>query len=176
MYVIMTGALVALILGVAGALILRTFFTTCISYAESLDRADLSWRDYRPLQRLLDPADFDFLRRRGIAESRIRKLRRERRQIYRLCLRRLASDFNRIQQALNRVLVQSQVDRPDLVAEMTRQRMTFYRNLLVAEAGLIVHACGMDRMPAVDLLRPFIALQEQLQQLTPTPVMAGSAA
>jgi hypothetical protein len=173
--VLLTGALAALLLGVATVLLLRTFFTTCISYAQSFDRADLSWRDYRPLQRLLDPADFDFLRRRGVAEGKIRKLRRERRQIYRLCLRSLAADFNQIQRALSLVLVHSQADRPDLAALLARQKVTFYRNLLLAEASLVLHACGIEKIPTVDLLRPFTAVQEQLRQLAPT-VMAGAPA
>jgi hypothetical protein len=176
MYILLSGALIALILGTAAVLLLRTFFTTCISFAQSFDRADLSWRDYGPLQRLLDPAEFEFLRRRGVAEARINKLRRERRQIYRLCLRSLAADFNSIQQALSLFLVQAQEDRPDLAAELAKQKVRFYRSLFVAEAGLIVHACGINRMPSVDLLLPFTALQEQLRDLGSMPALAGSAA
>jgi hypothetical protein len=169
--IILTGAFVALLLGVAAVLLLRTFFTSCISFAHSFDRADLSWRDYKPIQRLLDPADFEFLRRRGVAEVKIRKLRRERREIYRLCLRSLAEDFQKVQRTLTVVMVQSPVDRPDLAAEMARQKAAFYRNLVLAEAGLVWHACGFDHVPSVDLVNPFIALQDQLRQMAP----AGAA-
>jgi hypothetical protein len=170
------GALIALLLGTATVLLLRTFLTTCMSYVQSFDRADLSWSDYGHFKRLLDPADFEFLRRRGVAEEKIKKLRRERRQIYKLCLRSLAADYNRVQQALNMVLVQSETDRPDLAAMIARQKVQFYRSLMIAEASLILHACGVDRIPSVDLVRPFVALQEQLQQLSLSPAMAGSAA
>lgn len=173
---LLAGAVIALIALVATALLLRTFFTTCLSFAQSFDRSDLSWRDYGPLQRLLDPADFEFLRKRGISEQKIRKLRRERRQIYRLCLRSLAGDFNHVQHALNLVLVQSETDRPDLVAILARQKLTFYRNLMMAEAALVIHACGIDRMPAMDLVQPFHALREQLQQLAPAQAFAGASA
>jgi hypothetical protein len=37
---------------------------------------------------------------------------------------------------------------------------------------LTLHACGMERMPAIDLLQPFEALQAQLRQLA----VAGAAA
>jgi len=167
--------LAALLLGIVGVVLLRTFSTTCLSYVESFDRADLSWRSYRPLQRLLDPSDFEFLRRRGVAESKIRRLRRERRTLYRMCLRSLAADFNKIQQTLNLRLIQSEDDRPDLAAELARQKIRFYRNLLMAEACLAVHACGVDHIPAVDLLRPFTALQQQLQQLAPPQALAAAA-
>jgi hypothetical protein len=59
-----------------------------------------------------------------------------------MCLRSLAGDFNTIQRALNLALVQSNTDRPDLAAEIARQKVKFYRNLLVAEAWLTLHACG----------------------------------
>jgi hypothetical protein len=170
-----TATIAALLLGFVGILLLRMFFTTCISYVESFDRGDLSWRDYRPLQRLLDPADFAFLRRRGVAETKIRRVRQERRAIYRLCLRSLAADFNKVQQRLSLMLLQSATDRPDLAAELARQKVNFYRNLLIAEACLTLHACGVDHIPAVDLLRPFITLQEQLQQLSPSQAVAGAA-
>lgn len=171
-----TGALIALLLGTATVLLLRTFLTTCMSYVQSFDGAELSGSDYRHLNRLLDPADFEFLRRRGVAEAKIKKLRRERRQIYKLSLRSLAADYNRVQQALNMVLVQSEIDRADLAATMAKQKVYFYRSLMIAEASLILHACGVDRIPTVDLVRPFVTLQEQLQQLSLTPAMAGSAA
>ena len=110
-------ALGMLIPGVAIILLLRIFHVTRTSRAELAGQADLSWKDYRPFHRLLDPADFDFLRKRGIAESRIRKLRTERRKIYRSCLRSLAQDFNQIHRMLSLVMIHSSVDRSDLAAE-----------------------------------------------------------
>src|SRR5262249_17372199 len=97
-----------LVLGAATVLLLRT---SLISGTELSERVDLSWKDYRPLNRLLDPSDFDYLRSKGVSEEKINKLRVERRKIYRLCLRSLAHDFNKIHAALNLVVIQSSVDR-----------------------------------------------------------------
>src|SRR5207237_908067 len=146
--ILLSGALTTLFLGAAIVLLLRTFPTVCISYAETFDRADPSWRDYGPFQRLLAPEDFAYLRRRGVAEAKITQLQRARREIYRLCLRGLARDFNRVHLALNLVLVQAQADRRELAATLTRQRFDFYRNLFKAEARIALHSCGLDPFPA----------------------------
>ena len=171
--ILISGALITLLL-TAAVVLLRTCFATCISYAESLDRADLSWRDY-PVSRLLDTADFEYLRRRGVSEAQMKKLRTERRIIFRLCLRSLARDFNRVQYAINIMLVQAQQDRPDLAAELARQRFTFYRNLLLVEGWLVLHACGFDRMPTIDLLQPLQTMQAQLRLLG-RPIAVGMSA
>src|SRR6266496_3241909 len=107
MLILVIAAFVAFVLICAIVLLLRTFFTTCISYAELHDRVDMSWKDYRPIQRLLAPADFEYLRDKGISEDKIKKLRKERRKIYRLCLRSLAKDFNNVHGALALVLAYS---------------------------------------------------------------------
>lgn len=159
------GALATLVTGLTVFLLLRACCSSARACGES-ERADLTWKHYRPFQRLLDPADFQYLRDRGISESRVRKLRAERRKIYRLCLRHLARDFNRVYRTLNQVLFQSEVDRPDLAAEVTRQRITFYQNLLWAEVRLTLHACGADRMPELDLTAPLEALQNHLGALS----------
>src|SRR5579872_2164307 len=172
-FAILIGTFMTMVLGTATVLLLRTFFTSCISYAESLERPDLSWRDYRPIQRLLDPADFDYLRRKGIAETRIKKLVAERRRIYRTCLRSLARDFNQVHQTLTVCLVQSRADRPQLAAELAKQRLVFYRHLMIVEFRLSLHACGVSRMPSIDLVAPLRALQNQLHELTPAGASAG---
>src|SRR5215470_15964926 len=112
--IIPIAGLVTLALGAAAFLLLRTFFGSNDSLNHTAGALDLCWRDYRPLDRLLDPADFEFLRSRGASEAKIKKLRSERRKIYRLCLRSLAYDFNAVHRTVNMVLVQSRVDRPEL--------------------------------------------------------------
>ena len=169
--IIIAGALGTLLPGTAIVMLLRTFYITTISYARGSEGMDLSWRDYRPFHRLLDPDDFAFLRDRGISEARVKKLVAERRRIYRLCLRSLASDFNTVHRALNMVLIHSQVDRPDLAAHLAKQRFTFYRNLMMVEIRLALHTWGV-RMPAIDLLQPLEMLQAQLGMLA----AAGAAA
>lgn len=151
--------------GAAIFLLLRGFLSGSPSHHEPFQPLELTWRDYRPLGRLLDPADFEFLRRAGFGEPGIRKLRAERRKIYRLCLRSLAHDFNQVHRCVTLLLVQSPIDRPELATELVRQKLGFYRNLFWVEFRVTLHACGMKRMPAIDLLRPLEALQAHLRGL-----------
>ena len=169
---IVLGALATLLL-LGGVIIflLRSFFATRLPFGGITARTDYSWRNYKPIQRLLDPADFNYLRRKGMGADRIRKLRSERRRIYRLCLRSLAADFNQVHRALSLLMVHSHADRPDLAAELARQRFVFYRNLLLVEFRLTLHACGVE-MPTIDLCAPLAFLQAELQQLSPSAMTA----
>jgi hypothetical protein len=170
--IIPIAGLMMLALGTATLLLLRAFFGGGRFRDETPELSELCWRDYRPLHRLLDPADFEFLRSRGVSETKIKKLRAERRRIYSLCLRSLAQDFNQVHRSVNLVLIQSRVDRPELAKELARQKITFYRNLMRAEFRLTLNAFGFERMPAIDLLQPLEVLQSHLRQLA----VVGAAA
>src|SRR6476469_6173215 len=169
--IIIAGALGMLLSGVVIVLLLRTLLKVGISNADDIQSTDISWKDYRPLQRLLDPADFEFLRRRGVADQRIQKLYADRRRIYRLCLRTLARDFNQVHRSLSMVLIHSKIDRPELAAELATQRLKFFRNLIVAEVRLSLHGWGF-KMPELDLLKPLEILQGQFSAFA----AAGAAA
>jgi hypothetical protein len=161
--VLLIGAAVVLALVLAVVALLRRL-VNCTP-TESSVPSDLSWKHYRPIERLLDPADFQYLRDRGISEAKIAKLRKERRKLYRMCLRSLAQDFTKLHNALKLVVVYSRSDRPDLVALLAQQRTTFYRNVMLVEIRLTLHAFGFERMPQLNLLEPLEVLQQQLQQL-----------
>ena len=166
--IILAGASATLVLGIAIVLLLRTLFIARIDVSEVIG----SWRDYRPLGRLLAPTDFDYLRRRGIDNRTIRKFRVERRKIYRMCLRSLVRDFNQMHARLTAMVVQSGDDRPELVAELARQRATFFYNVAQVEFRLFLHACGFETMPAINLLQPVEILQTRLRRMA----SAGAAA
>ena len=87
--------------------------------------------DYRPFHRLLDQSEFEYLRRRGVPESRIRKFRAERRKLFRLCLCNLTRDFNQVQHAIKILLIHSQVDRADLVAVLVQMLRLIHVRMLV---------------------------------------------
>src|ERR1035441_9415893 len=103
--------LIALILGI-GALV-RMLSSTDRSLpvtAEWID--DLSTDRYRPMMRLLDSRDIEFLRSQaGYTPEMESKMRAQRCQIYRGYLRCLETDFQRLCTALKLVLVQSEIGR-----------------------------------------------------------------
>src|SRR6266404_2246135 len=81
--------------------------------AEWID--ELSVERYRPMMRLLDGADLDFLRSQpGFTPQAAAKLRIQRCQIFRGYLRALSTDFGRISGAIKILMLHSRRDRPDL--------------------------------------------------------------
>src|SRR5262252_4455576 len=107
---------VLILLMMAGAYIgiVRNFTCRKVS-AENLNTwLDMDWPSCSHLDRLLDPAEFEFLRKRGLSEKRIREFRAARRGIFRIYLRQLTNQFSAAQSTLKMILVSAGVDRPDL--------------------------------------------------------------
>src|SRR5260370_42451301 len=97
--------------------------------AEGID--ELSADSYRPMTRLLDSRDIEFLRSQaGYTPKMETKLRPQRCQIFRGYLRCLDMDFKRVCTALKVVLVQSAQDRPALSAVVVHHRIMFVSGLL----------------------------------------------
>src|SRR5882762_219341 len=81
---------------------------------------------YRPLDRLLDRNDYQFLASRsGCRRMFVNHFRVERTNIFRGYMRCLRKDFDRILSAIKMVMVHSQLDRPDLAWLLMRQRCVF---------------------------------------------------
>jgi hypothetical protein len=99
---------------------------------------------YRPMERLLAEEDFDFLAsQRGYAPSIARRLRSERRKIFREYLRCLWRDFGRLEAAVRLLMVNSSEDRPELAQALLRQRLLFTRGIVAAEFRLILYGLGL---------------------------------
>ena len=136
--------------------------------AEDLDGLiDVRWRSSRAIERLLDPADFDFLRRHGLSQARILALRAKRRRLFRMYLRHLTQDFHAVHRALRLIMAQSDTDRADLVRELGRQRMAFYRHLAHIEVRLALNAIGVEMALTIELIRPLEKLRMEFLNLAP---------
>jgi hypothetical protein len=119
------------------------------------------------MARLLDPMEFQYLRKKGLSEKRIGQLRVQRRKLFRLYLRGLRHDFNSVHATLKAAIMNSASDRPDLAGELARQRIEFYRALLGAEVRLALYAAGFNTTPSMDLLRPIECLHLRIGELMP---------
>src|SRR5438105_2500940 len=92
--------------------------------AEWID--DLSIERYRPMLRLLDREDLDFLHTQpGYTPRMATKLRIQRTQVFREYLRCLNADFGRVCDAIKVLMLQSRHDRPDLAAALVRYQASF---------------------------------------------------
>lgn len=118
-----------------------------------------------PLSRLLDPADFGYLREAGVSSVKIAIFRANRRRIARLWLRKLAADFNRVDHSLRHLLVSSHTDRPELASVLARQRAIFCWRSLQAELRLSIDACGFSSprtLPSLETLEDLCSTMHEL--------------
>ena len=168
MNVILIGSLIALALGGACFRALWKLTRPQASAEDLNDWININWEASSPIERLLDPSEFEFLRKRGLTKERIQQLRAKRRSLFRSYIRRLTHEFNLAHSALATVLVTATVDRPDLARELGRQRLLFYRSLIVIEMRLTLNALGFDCVPtSLDLIRPLERLHLEFCSLVP---------
>jgi len=129
---------------------------------------ELSTDRYRPLSRLLDLTDIEFLRGQpGFRPEIESRLRVQRCQIFRGYLRCLNQDFQRVTTALKIVMAQSQLDRPDLAAALIHQQVQFALGMQVVRGRLFLYQLGIGRVDVSCLLRTFDLMRIELGTLVP---------
>ena len=174
---LLTGCLVTIALASAITLFLRKFVDS-----RNLSLSDMQgfvWMyPQHPFNRLLDPADFAFLRTSGLSRRRLRVFRRARRRIFRYYLDDIVRDFNAVSHTLRYLQAHSSRDRPDLAALIAKEQTRFYRSLLQVHCCLVLHACGFDSISTREMVRALGSLQIELYRLVPVPaetMLAGAA-
>jgi hypothetical protein len=166
--------LAVLILGIVAVVRLRGSADRSLPVtAEWID--ELSADRYRPMMRLLDSRDVEFLRAQaGFTPRMEAKLRAQRCQIFRGYLRCLDKDFQRVCTALKLVLVQSEHDRPDLSAVLLHNQLLFTAGLLGVHFRIAMYRWGIGTADADPLVRIFNGMAFELRHLVPStmPVRA----
>jgi len=132
--------------------------------AEVLSQDCLSAR-YRPMFRLLDESDCGFIAAGFPGGSNLRRFRAERRSLFRVYLRNLGADHARIVGAIRDLLVQSQLDRPDLAKALFRCQLMFALAMMSVEFKLQLHALGIGTVDVRSLVAAVEGLQLQLQDM-----------
>ncbi len=134
---------------------------------------DFSTSTYRPMTRLLAEDDFRFLSRQaGYTPEIGKKLRKERRMIFRSYLRNLTRDFNRLYSGAAILMVYSESDRPELAASLLRIRANFHYALVLVQLRLALHAAGFEMMDITPMLQSLEFLQVQVRSLQPAEMLA----
>jgi hypothetical protein len=132
---------------------------------------ELSVERYRPMLRLLDGEDLQFLRAQpGLSARAISKLRNQRCDIFRGYLRCLHTDFQRVCVALKILMLQSRDDRPDLAAALIRQQVLFATGMLAVQFHLFLYRWGFSRVDVTELVRIFDSMRLELRSLVPATV------
>src|SRR5207245_9760615 len=125
---------------------------------------------YKPMERLLDPADGSFLALQGCNRSMMRRFRASRLGIFRGYARCLGRDFTRVSNALKMLMIHAPVDRSALVGLLVKQRLMFSVGMVSLQVRLVLHGFGWSA-PQADirnLVGTLDAMRSQLRVLALT--------
>ena len=129
---------------------------------------------YRPMERVLGEADFEFLSRQpGVDKKTLRAFRSERREIFRAYVRDIAVDFHRLHGAARILLLTSMEDRPDLAVTLLKLRATFAYAMLAIQWRLALDAMGVRGLDVQPLVEAVDGMRGQLVGLMPAPASAS---
>ena len=141
--------------------------------AEWID--ELSMERYRPMMRLLDGGDIEFLRSQpGFTPKMARKLRQQRCQIFRGYLRCLSSDFRRVCAAVKILMLQSRQDRPDLAGILIHQQVMFALGMTAVQFRLMLYRWGICGVDVSSLVRTFDLMRLELRSLVPAAAASNA--
>ena len=154
-----------------GLLFLYRTLASRKDFSDSMDELlVLSPAKYRPMERLLGEEDFRFLASQpGFSPKLGRRLRTERRQIFRGYLRSLSRDFSSISAACHLLIVHSAEDRAELASSLIRQRFVFGLGMLAVEGRLVLHAAGIGTVDVRGLVESLETMQAQVRVLLTPP-------
>jgi uncharacterized membrane protein len=151
---IVTSTVVTLLLVALAAMLFRTYRSEPSGgvNTDGLDSGEFSLARYEPMGKLLADEDFLFLAAQpGYRPEIGAKLRRERRQIFRLYLRELSHDFHRLHAEARRMVADSTADQSELVALLLRQQLAFWRGMAAIEVRLAFGpSSAVDARPLIE--------------------------
>ncbi len=129
---------------------------------------DLSDDRYRPMLRLLEQTDFQFLRaQKGFTSAMEKRLRCQRVEVFRAYLSMLESDFKRVCLGLKLMLVESECDRPDLASALISRQLTFALGIVTVQFRLYLFQWGVAGVDASGLVKSFDGMRMELKALVP---------
>lgn len=138
--------------------------------AEWID--ELSIERYRPMLRLLDGKDLEFLRAQpGFTPAMEKQLRRQRCQIFRGYLRSLSLDFRRVCAALKLLMLYSKNDRPDLAGALLHHQFVFGLSFLQVQFSLQLYSWGLCDVSVGELMTVFDTTRLELRSLVPSAAL-----
>jgi hypothetical protein len=162
-------ALICLAVGVAMVFLLRRLIAGPKTLPVSVDWInDLSAIRYRPMERLLSAEDERFLARQpGCDRKMMRRMRSERRRLFRGYLACLSTDFSRVGGALRLIMTHAAQDRPDLAGILYRQQALFVVGMLNVHWRLALHALGLGTVDVSGLVNAMEFMRLELRQMIP---------
>ncbi len=130
---------------------------------ENLDLEALSTR-YRPMLRLLDGSDFELLNEAG-DPAMVRRIRAQRRAIFRGYLTSLGRDHARLCARVRTLILESKTDREDLASALFRMELTFQRMMFGVHVRLALHTLGIGSVTAAPLMKCLEQVRQHAESL-----------
>ena len=93
--------------------------------------------------------------------------RKQRCQIFRVYLRGLNNDFDRVCLAIKLLMMQARDDRPDLAIMLLRNQVAFAAGMAIVCFRLFLYRWGFCGVNVTGLVKTFDAMRVQLQTLAP---------
>lgn len=122
---------------------------------------------YKAIERLLAETDCQYLASTAGSNKKLEKpLRDQRARIFGAYVNCLSQDFNRICNAIKKVIVDSQVDRPDLAGLLMKQHFLFSLTVLSIEFRLVLYHVGLGAPDGRDLVDALDTMCAQLRTLS----------
>ncbi len=136
---------------------------------------ELSVDRYRPMLRLLDGEDLEFLRSQpGFTPKMAASLRVQRCQIFRGYLQCLNADFGRVCTAIKVLMLQSRADRPDLAAALVRYKATFIWIMAMVQFRVFLFRWGICAVDVTSLVQIFDRISLDLRAMVPVALPMGA--
>lgn len=175
--ILISAASIGVLLAVAFLCLFRTVMSG--SREEALPRdfeSIFTPSRYRPMERLLDPVDHEFLAAQPSYSRRMgRRFRANRIAAFRGYAHCLGKDFSRVSTALKAVMIHASTDRSALAGLLLKQRLTFSYAMMGLEVKLALHSIGWTA-PTVDVRELIGALDAMSAQLRALTVVAVPSA
>ena len=121
---------------------------------------------YKAMERLLEETDYDYVAALRRGNKRLDQALRGRRiRIFRSYVNCLAQDFTRICKAIRKLMVDSDVDRPDLAGLLMKQHFVFTLAILHIEFNLVLYSFGIGTPDGRALVNSLDTMYGQLRTL-----------
>lgn len=167
--------LLVVLISIIGSLLLyRGGLRRQTSMADAAWLHDFSPEKYRPMMRLLDRQDYDWLTAQGMEKSAIRALRTERRRIFGTYLQNISRDFGKLHSAASALVLALPDDEPQLAGRLLNARVQFQRTMIGVRMNLLLHDLGVGSVDVRQLVSGIEALHQDLRPLM--TVRSGAAA
>jgi len=141
--IIAAGCIVLLLAVVLVALFRKVFAPARAEDVDPVWLHEFDVETYRPMERLLDPDDYEFLEKQdGYRPGMARELRKKRQRILRQYLQGLGRDFDRLHRTARLLVLYAPSDQPELVRELLKQSTVFWGSMAIVRLRLAVPLLG----------------------------------